>query len=61
MVKTVSLEEFRSNLTKLMDEVDKRMARIFVTRRGRPVGVLMSVDDLEGLEETIDIMSDKAL
>lgn len=32
-----------------------------VTRNGRPAAVLVSPDDLEGLEETLAILSDPAL
>ena len=35
--------------------------RILVTRNGRPSFVLVSPDDLESLEETLDIMRDPEL
>lgn len=31
-----------------------------ITRHGRPEAVLISVEDLESLEETLDILSDRA-
>jgi PHD/YefM family antitoxin component YafN of YafNO toxin-antitoxin module len=31
---------------------------VAVTRRGRPAAVLISPDDLESLEETLDLLSD---
>jgi antitoxin YefM len=32
-----------------------------VTRNGRPAAVLLSPEDLESLEETVDILQDRAL
>ncbi len=32
--------------------------RVTITKNGRPAAVLLSVEDLEGLEETLAIMSD---
>lgn len=61
MAKTVTLKELRPNLPKIIQEVDKRMERFVVTRRGYPVAVIMSPDDLEGILETLEILEDKAL
>jgi PHD/YefM family antitoxin component YafN of YafNO toxin-antitoxin module len=32
-----------------------------ITKHGRPAAVVISVEDLEGLEETLDILSDPKL
>ena len=34
---------------------------IIITRKGRPAAVLLSVEELEGLRETLEIMSDPKL
>ncbi|MGH8989224.1 MAG: type II toxin-antitoxin system Phd/YefM family antitoxin, partial [Acidimicrobiales bacterium] len=41
--------------------VESEHDRILVTRNGRPSFVLMSPDDLESLEETLDILRDPEL
>ncbi len=61
MIKTISLKELRPRLPRVADDIEKRMARYVVTRRGKPVMMLVSPDDYEGLIETIEIMSDKEL
>lgn len=61
MTKTVSLKELRPELPKVMRAVDERMDRFFVTRRGHPFAVILSLDDYEGLLETIEILGDKKL
>ena len=57
---TVSLKELRPRIPSLIDRVEKKFDRFTVTRRGRPVAVLMSVDDYECIQETLDMLSDKA-
>lgn len=56
--RTIPLAEVRADLSRILDEVDRTHERITVTRNGRPVAVVMSPDDLESLEETLDILSD---
>lgn len=51
----------KSHLSELADRVEHDHDRILVTRNGRPSFVLVSPDDLESLEETLDIMRDPDL
>ncbi|MFC1679593.1 type II toxin-antitoxin system Phd/YefM family antitoxin [Elusimicrobiota bacterium] len=60
MTRHISIKELRPNLPKIMDAVDKRLDRYVVTKRGKPVAVVLSPDDFEGLLETLDILEDKA-
>ena len=53
-----SLAEVKKRLSEMVDRVEGRHERVIVTRRGRPAAVLISPDDLESLEETLDILSD---
>lgn len=59
MVHTITLKELRPQLPTVIDGIDKKLDRYVITRHGKPVAVLMSVDDYEGLLETIEILSDK--
>ena len=58
MVNTVSLKELRPELPKVIKRIDGRLDRYIVTRRGKPVVVMLSVDDYESLMETLDILAD---
>ncbi|MCK4462775.1 MAG: type II toxin-antitoxin system Phd/YefM family antitoxin [Candidatus Omnitrophica bacterium] len=61
MIKNISLKELRPNLPKIIKEIDSKMDRFIVTKRGRPVALMISIDDYESLLETLDILSDKKL
>ena len=52
------LAELKKRLPEIVDGVEQRHDRVVLTRNGRPAAVLMSPDDLEALEETVDILSD---
>lgn len=54
------LAEVKKRFSEMVDRVEDRHERVVVTRRGRPAAVLISPDDLESLEETLDILSDPA-
>src|SRR5438093_157888 len=60
-MKTLSLTEVKAKLSQLVDEVESRDERIVITRKGRPAAVLISPDDLESWQETLEITSDRAL
>ena len=47
----------RDHFSELIGAVERTHERVTVTRHGRPVAVVLSVDDLESLEETLDILS----
>ncbi len=61
MVKNISLKELRPKLPKLINDVDTKMDRYVITKRGRPVALMMAIDDYESLIETLEILSDKKL
>jgi prevent-host-death family protein len=61
MSETMPLAAVKAHFSEVADRVEKQQERIVVTRNGRPVLVLISPDDLEGLEETLAILSDKRL
>jgi len=60
-VKTLSLSEVKAKLSQLVDEVESRDERIVITRKGRPAAVLVSQDDHDSWQETLEITSDRAL
>lgn len=58
MSDAIPFSEAKAHLSELADRVEKEHERILVTRNGRPSFVLVSADDLDSLEETLDILRD---
>ena len=52
------LTEAKARLSRLVDDVASRDEQITITRKGRRAAVLVSPDYLDGLQETLEIMSD---
>lgn len=63
---TIPLTEAKARLNELVDETAATHERVTITRHGRPTVVVIAVEDLEALEETIfwqsepDVLSDVA-
>lgn len=58
MVNTISLKELRPELPKVVDSIDGKLDRYVITRHGKPVVVMLSIEDYESLMETLDILAD---
>lgn len=54
---TLPLAEIKARLSEIVERVATRHERITLTRNGRPAAVLISPDDLEALEDTLEILS----
>ena len=54
---TIPLADAKAHLSAVLDEVRDTHERVVITRNGRPEAVIMSVADLEALEETLDVLS----
>lgn len=61
MNEAIPFSEAKAHLSELADRVEREHERILVTRNGRPSFVLVSADDLESLEETLDVLRDEEL
>ena len=59
MTRIVPFTEARASLSELLDDVEATHEHIVITRKGRPVAVVVSPDDWEALEETLDILQDE--
>lgn len=55
---TVPLAEVKAHLSELVSRVAGHHERVTVTVHGRPSAVILAVEDLEALEETIAILAD---
>jgi len=58
MSETLSLAEIKAHLSEIVDRVEHQHERIVLTRNGRPAAVLLSPEDLEALEDTLELLSD---
>ncbi len=58
MINTVSLKELRPTLPKVVEKIDGRLDRYVITKHGKPVVVMLSIEDYESLMETLDILAD---
>lgn len=52
------LAEIKKRLSEIVDGVEDRHDRVVLTRHGRPAAVIISLDELESLEETLELLSD---
>jgi antitoxin YefM len=57
---TLPLGEAKAHLSEIVGRVHEHHERVTVTVHGRPSAVLLAVEDLEQLEETITVLSDPA-
>lgn len=58
MTDTLPLAEVKAHLSELVGRVNSQHDRVTVTVHGRPSAVLLALEDLEALEETIAVLSD---
>lgn len=62
MVNTMSLKELRPALPQVAKKIDEKLDRFIITKRGKPIFVMLSIEDYESLMETVEILADpKAL
>lgn len=55
------LADIKNRLSEVVDRLEREHGRVIITRHGHPAAVVMSVEDLESLEETLDVMNSSAL
>jgi prevent-host-death family protein len=58
MSETLPLAEIKARLSEIVDLIEEQHERVTLTRNGRPAAVLISPEDLEALEDTLDLLSD---
>ena len=57
----IPASEARSNFYDLLDEVSTTSKRFIITKRGRAQAIVLSLEEVESWEETLEIMSNKKL
>ena len=58
MITTMSLKELRPELPKVIARIDGKLDRYIVTKRGKPMVVMLSIEDYESLMDTLDLLTD---
>ena len=57
----MSLADVKNRLSEVVDRLEREHGRVVITKHGHPAAVVMSLEDLESLEETLDVMDSEAL
>lgn len=57
----MALKDVKDHLSEVVEQVEREHDRVVITKHGRPAAVVLSVDDLASLEETLDIAGRPAL
>jgi antitoxin YefM len=55
------LADVKNRLSEVMHRLESEHGRVVITKHGHPAAVIISVEDLESLEETLDVMGSAAL
>ena len=55
------LAEVKNRLSEVVERLEREHGRVVITKHGHAAAVVMSVEDLESLEETLDVMGSEAL
>jgi antitoxin YefM len=53
----LSLVDAKNHLSEVVDRLEREHGRVVITKHGRPTIVMLSLEDLESLEETLEILS----
>ena len=59
ITKYVSIAKAKTNLQRLIRQVEHADEAVAVTKNGVPAAIILSLDKFQGLLETIEILSDK--
>lgn len=54
---TISISEARNQLPNLIKNISKYMSRAYITVNGKPKAALLSMEELESIEETAEILA----
>ncbi len=55
MTNHIAISDARANLPNLVADINEKLDRAIITVNGQPKAVLLSVEELESLEETLEV------
>lgn len=61
MTKTLPISEVRTKLPEIVDKTSKLMDQYVITVNGKPAAMLISLQEYDSMQETLDVLSDKKL
>ena len=61
MAEHVPLAEVKNRLSEVVERIEREHGRVVITKHGRPAAVIVSIEDLRSLEETLEILGDPDL
>lgn len=57
MTNSFAISDARAKLPDLVTKINKNLDRAIITVNGQPKAVIVSIDELESLEETAEVLS----
>jgi antitoxin YefM len=57
-MKTMPLSRVKTKLSELVNAVERRDEVVSITRNGKPVAMIVSTDEYQSWQETLEIMRD---
>lgn len=61
VAKVIPLTEARATLSELLDQIEDGGEHVVITRKGRPVALMLSPDEWESVELTLETLGDTDL
>jgi len=61
IIEQMPLADVKNRLSEVVDKVEREHGRVVITRHGKPAAVVLSIEDLESLEETLEVVGNSAL
>lgn len=59
-METIPLSAAKARLSEIADDVDRTHQRVQITKNGRSYVVLISAEDLDSMEATLELLADPA-
>lgn len=61
MSEQLPLAEVKNRLSEVVERLEREHGRVVITKHGRPAAEMLSVEDLESLEETLQVLGNPDL
>lgn len=61
LAEQMPLADLKNRLSEVVERLEREHGRVVITKHGRPAAVVLSVEDLESLEETLSVLGDAEL
>jgi len=59
-METIPMSDAKARLSEIADDVDRTHQRVQITKNGRSYVVLISAEDLDSMEATLELLADPA-